>query len=110
MPWLKRDRGRERDGVAAEQRQLHAALALGHPVAHRRHAACDLRRRSHLAREELDLVGVAAIGLMRREHVVVGGDDADVHGSAAADRELVLAGSGKAVRQVPAGQGRAVDA
>ena len=104
------DGGRKRDGVAAEQRELHAALALGHAVAHRRHPARDLRRRPDLAREQLDLLGVAAIGLMRREHVVVGGDDADIHRPAVADRELVLAGSGKAMREVSAGQGRAVDA
>ena len=40
----ERDRGRQRDRVAAEQRQLHARLALGHAVAHRR------RRRRRPAR------------------------------------------------------------
>ena len=106
----ERDGGRQRDRVAAEQRQLHAALALGHPVAHRRHPARDLRRRADLAREELHLLGVAAIGLMRRQHVVVGGDDADVRGPAVADRVLVLARRGKAMREIAAGQRRAIDA
>ncbi len=74
----ERDRGRQRDHVAAEQRQVHARLALGDAVAHRRSAARDLRGRADLAREDLHLLRVAAVGLMRREHVVVGGDDADV--------------------------------
>ena len=41
---------------------------------------------------------------MRREHVVIGGDDADIHRLACADRGLVLAACGKAVRQIAAGQ------
>ena len=40
----QRHRGRHRDHVAREQRQLHALGALGDAVAHRRHAAGDLRR------------------------------------------------------------------
>ena len=78
MPWLSATAVAHRDHVAAEQRQVHARLALGDAVAHRRNAARDLRRRADLAREDLHLLGVAAVGLMRRQHVVVGGDDADV--------------------------------
>ena len=105
----ERDRGRQRDGVAAEQRQLHPRLALGHAVAHRRDAARDLRGGADLAREDLHLLGIAAVGLMRREHVVVGGDDADVRRAHAADRGLVLPRRGKAVREIAAAQPRAVD-
>ena len=104
------NRGGKRDGVAAEQRELHAALALGHPVAHRRHAAGDLRRRADLAREQLHLLGVAAVGLMRRQHVVVGGDDADVHRPAVADDTFIVACGGKAMRKVSAGEHRTIDA
>jgi hypothetical protein len=39
----QRHRGGHGDHVAREQRQLHAGAALGHAVAHRRHAAGDLR-------------------------------------------------------------------
>ena len=39
----ERDGGRHGDHVAAEQRQLHAGLALGDAVAHGRHAAGELR-------------------------------------------------------------------
>ena len=99
----ERDRGAHRDHVAAEQRQVHAGLALGHAVAHRRHAARDLRRRADLAREDLHLLGVAAVGLMRRQHVVVSGDDADIGTATGADRVLVLAGGGEAVREIAAG-------
>ena len=50
----QRDGGRQRDHVAAEQRQLHAGLALRHAVAHRRHAARELRDGTRLARRLLD--------------------------------------------------------
>jgi hypothetical protein len=106
----ERNRRGKRDGVTAEQRKLHAALPLGHPVAHRRHSACDLRRCADFPREQLHLLRVTAVGLMRRQHVVVGGDDADVHRSAFADRALVLACGGKAMRKVAAGQHRTIDA
>ena len=105
----ERDRGAHRDHVAAEQRQVHSRLALGHAVAHRRNAARDLRRRSDLAREDLHLLGVAAVGLMRRKHVVVSGDDADVGSGKVADRLLVLARRGEAVREIAAAEARAVD-
>ena len=41
----QRDGGRQRDHVAAEQRQLHPGLALRDAVAHRRHAARELAPR-----------------------------------------------------------------
>ena len=47
---------------------------------------------------------------MRRQHVVVGGDDADVHGTAGADLRLVLARRGEAVGKIAAAHARAVDA
>ncbi len=102
------DRSRQRDRVAAEQRQLHAVLPLGDAVAHGWHAARDLRGDADLARPQLDLFGIAAIGLMRRKHVVIRGDDADVHRSPRPDRRLVVARCGKAVRQIAARQLRAV--
>ena len=101
----ERDRGAHRDHVAAEQRQVHAGLALGHAVAHRRNPASDLRRRADLARENLHLLGVAAIGLMRRQHVVVSGYDSDVGTGERADRLLVLARSGEAVGEIAAATG-----
>ena len=105
----ERDRRAHRDHVAAEQRQVHARLALGHAVAHRRNSARDLRGRADLARENLHLLGVAAVGLMRRQHVVVGGDDADIRAGEVADRLLVLARRGEAVREIAAAEARAVD-
>lgn len=106
----ERDRSGEGDGIAGEQRQLHAALALGDAVAHGGRAAGHLGRRTHFAGEQLDLLGIAPVGLMRREHVVVGGDDADIHGTARDDRRLVLAGRREAVGEVAAGEHRAVHA
>ena len=106
----QRDRRRQRDGIAAEQRQLHADLALRDAVAHGGHAARDLGRGAHLAREDFQLLGVAAVGLMRRQHVVVGGDDTDVGCPAGADDVLVALGRGKTVREVAARQHRTADA
>ncbi len=104
------DRRSHGDGVAREQRQLHAGLSLGDAVAHRRHAAGDLRRAAGLLRRLLDEVGEAAIGLVRRQHVVIGGDDAEIGRLVAGELGLVADGTGgKAVRQVGAGELAAAD-
>ena len=92
--------GRQRDHIAAEQRQLHAVLPLGHPIAHRRNAARHLHGRADFAGIELHGFGVAAIGLMRRKHIVIGGDDCQVRPAPALDRALVLQRRGKAVGEV----------
>ena len=42
--------GRQRDDVAAEQREFHARTALRDAVAHRRHPARDLRRGAGIRR------------------------------------------------------------
>jgi len=96
------DRGPHRDHVAAEQRQVHPRLALRHPVAHRRDSAGDLRGRPDLAGEDLDLLGIASVRLMRGQHVVVGGDDADVGPALRADRVLVVAGRCESVGEIAA--------
>ena len=80
----QRDAGRQRDDVAREQRQLHARFALGDAVAHRRHAAGDLRRRADLARRRADQLGKPLERLMGGEHVVIGGDDGEVRPAALA--------------------------
>ena len=90
----ERDRRRQRDRVAAEQRQLHAGISLRHAVAHRRHAARDLRRRADRARPQLHLLGVAIVRRVRRQHVVVRRDDRDVHRAAIAQDVAILGGSG----------------
>ncbi len=69
---------RQRDDVAAEQRQVHAVLALGDAVAHRGHAAGDLRDGAIFGGCALDLLGIGRVRLVRAEHVVVGGDDAEI--------------------------------
>ena len=95
----ERDRGGEGNRVAAEQRQLHAGIALRHAVAHGGHAACDLRGGTRLARPHLHLLGVAIVRRMCREHVVIGGDDADVHRLAAGQGRAVLLGAGISVQR-----------
>ena len=86
------------DIVAAEQRQFHRILPLRYAVTHCRNAASDLRRCAFFARKKLYLLGIAAIGLMRRQHVIIRGDDANVHRLAAANGRLVIAASRKAMR------------
>src|SRR5439155_12935822 len=98
-----------RNHVAAEQRQVHSRLPLGYAVAHRRDSARDLRRRPGFAGEYLHLLGVAAVGLMRRKHVVVSGYDADVGTAEVADRFLVLASRGEAVGEIAAAKARTAD-
>ena len=92
------------DIVAAEQRQFHRQLALRHPVAHRRNAACDLRGRAFLACPQLNLFGITAIGLMRRQHVIIGGDDTDIHRLAATDCGFVITARRETMRQISARQ------
>ena len=96
---------RHRDRVAREQAQLHAGRALRDAVAHRRHAAGDLRRGAEPARLVLDDVGKALVRLVRRQHVVVGGDDADVGRALGDDAELVVGReAGEGVRHVGAAE------
>ncbi len=103
------DRGRHGDHVAREQRQFHAGLALGDAVAHRRHAARHLRDAAGFARRLLDQLRKGLEGLMRRQHVVVGGDDAEVGYPVAAERDLFRrAADGEAVGEIAAGKHRAV--
>ena len=105
----ERNRGRHRDHIAAEQRQVHAWLALGHAVAHRRNAAGDLRGRADFARENLHLLGITAVRLMRRQHVVVGSYDPDVRPGEMTDRRLIFAGGCKAVCEIAATEARTAD-
>ena len=66
------------DDFAAGDRQFHARLALGHAIAHGRHAAGELADRTDLAQGLLDLIREMQIRLVRREHVVVRRNDGDV--------------------------------
>ena len=68
------------DHVAAEQTELHARCSLRDTVTHGRHAAGHLRRGAQFARLSFDQLGVAQQRHVRRQHVVVGIDDADVRG------------------------------
>ncbi len=74
----QRHGGGHGDQVAREQRQLHARATLRHAIAHRRYAAGHLRGEACFARNFANQRRIALIRLMRREHVVVRGDDADV--------------------------------
>ncbi|SPK72805.1 conserved exported protein of unknown function [Cupriavidus taiwanensis] len=99
----QRHRGAHGNRIAREQRQLHAGVALRDAVAHRRHAARHLRHRADRARGLADHRGIALIGLVRRQHVVVRGDDAKVGRMLDAQLQLVAGRQrGKAVRQVGA--------
>ncbi|CAM3022640.1 hypothetical protein KOXY103107_12675 [Komagataeibacter xylinus] len=100
----------QRNDIAAEQRDFHARLALGHAIAHGGRATGHLRRAAYLTREQLDLVGVAGIGLMGGEHVVIGGDDAYIHAACRAQARLVAARGRNGMGQVAAGQAGAADA
>mmetsp|Transcript_5502 Transcript_5502/g.13161 ORF Transcript_5502/g.13161 Transcript_5502/m.13161 type:complete len:266 (-) Transcript_5502:424-1221(-) len=83
------------DGVAREQAQLHAGQSLRHAVAHGRHAASHLHGRTQALRLGTDLAGIALVGLMRRQHVVVGGDDAEVGRFLGHDAQLVAGRQGR---------------
>ena len=100
----QRDRGGHRDDVARKQRQLHARLTLGDAIAHRRHAAGELRDRARIARSLLDDFGKPPQRLVRRQHVVVRRHDGQIGALLAAQHELVVRRKrGHGMRQVRAG-------
>ena len=113
----QRHGGAHGDHLAAGQAQLHARLALGHAVAHGRHPARHLTDRADLVQRLLDQRGKALVGLVRRQHVVVGADDGHVGRIGQAQGLLVMAAAtGHAVGEVgalqlaalrPLGSGRA---
>jgi len=72
------DRGGHGNHFPAEEGELHPVLALGHAIAHSRNAACDLADGVHRVQGFTDNVRVAFIGLVRGEHIIVGGDNGDV--------------------------------
>ena len=78
ISWASATAVGERDHVAAEQRELHPGTTLGDAVAHRRHAAGELGDAAGAQDLLLEQRGIALERLVRREHVVVGGDDRDV--------------------------------
>ena len=102
--WLSATRGRERDDVAAEQRELHARAALRDAVAHRGHAARHLRGGAGDARRGANDFGIRLERPVRRQHVVVRGDDADVGDDRLLQLRLVFTRGRHDVREVGAGQ------
>jgi hypothetical protein len=103
------DGGAQRNRVAAEQRQLHPRIALRHAVAHCRHAARDLRGRAGLTRPDLHQFRIAVVDGVCRQHVVIRGDDADVHAGIGLHRVAVFLGPGIGVREVRAAEARTPD-
>ena len=101
----ERDAGRHGDDIAAEQRQLHAGMALRDAVAHRRHAARHLRGCACLARRGANQPGIALERLVRRQHVVIGSDDGEIRPAQLLQRVLVARRcGGEAMRQICAGK------
>ena len=101
----QRNGGRQRDDFAREQRKLHAGLALSDAVAHGRHAARHLGDAAGLSGRPADHLGVGLVGLMGRQHVVVGRDDREVGAAAVAQHGLIAdPASRKAVRLVGAAE------
>ena len=104
----QRDGGRKRDRVTAEKRKLHARFALCDTVAHCRCPAGYLYGRPDLARPDLHQLGITVIGLMGREHVVIGRHHTKVRPLGGHDCGLVLLGSGKGMGQIRAGKRPAI--
>ena len=100
----ERNRSAHCDDISAEQRQVHARLSLRHSVAHRRNCARDLCGCCDLPSENLHLLWISAVRLMRGEHVIEGRDYPDIRSGKIADRVLVFSGRREAVREIAAGQ------
>ncbi|MNU61310.1 hypothetical protein D3C71_505170 [compost metagenome] len=105
----KADTGRHGNRIAREQRQFHARLALRDAVAHCRNRTCHLCNAARFTGSFADDRRKCLIGLMRREHVVIGRDDAEVRNDVSGQRVLLGGGTdGKSMCQVPAGKNRPV--
>lgn len=64
--------------VSREQGEVHCGLALRDTITHSRYAASDLCCCLHLPNNFPNDLRVVLIGLVRGEHVIVGGDDAQI--------------------------------
>jgi hypothetical protein len=100
-----------RDGVAGKQRKLHAGLPLRHAIAHGGNRARHLRYAARFFCRIADDRREGLIGLVRREHVVIGGDDAEI-GNPVAGKDVLVGGGTdrKSMREIAAGKHRAVNA
>ena len=87
----ERHPGGQCDHIARKQAQLHPGGALGHAIAHRGHPARHLGGAACGAGRGADQLGIALKRLMRREHVVIGGDDPDISRRLRRQRLLVRA-------------------
>ena len=74
----QRHGGGHRDHLTTGNAQLHARLTLRNAIAHGRHATGELPHRAQVAQGLLDLFGKGFVGLMGRQHVVVGRHDGHV--------------------------------
>jgi hypothetical protein len=88
----------DRAMTSRENREFHAGAALRE---HGRHAARDLRDAARLVRRLLYEGGKTLTRLMRREHVVIGGDDGEIGGGTGTQGLLFAPGaSGKTMRKI----------
>lgn len=82
------------DRIAAEQAQFHAGHALGHAIAHRWGATCNLCRRTTLAGFVFQNVRVVLKRRMGRQHIVVSRHDGHIGCALCHHTQLVIAGQG----------------
>ena len=80
--------------IAREQRQLHAVFALGHTIAHGGYATSHLRGSARCPCGRANFFRVMLIGLVGREHVVVGRDHPHVGLTFLAQHQFVVGGHG----------------
>ena len=94
-PVRQPDRRCHGDDIAAHQRQLHARPPLGDAIAHCRHAASHLCSAACGPRGGADHLRIVFKRLVRRQHVVIGGDDADIRCQfVACSQHICLVGAG----------------
>jgi len=100
---------RHRNDFAGEQRQFHARDPLRNAIAHGWHAARNLCDAACFTRRLLDELREGLEWLMRRQHVVIGSDDAEVRYFVAGQRRLVMRPAGsKTMREVGTAQNGAL--
>ena len=70
--------GGQGDHIARKQRKLHPRLTLGNAIAHGRNSPGNLRRRAGVACGLADDLWEMLKRLMRRKHIVIGGNDTKI--------------------------------
>ena len=89
------------NNIAAHQAQVHPRVTLSHPITHSRNTTSKLRNTTDFFYCFFNRCRIGLVGLMRRQHIVVGRHNRDISFGHTTQIRLVFGPTGReAVRQV----------